>query len=206
MAGGQLNTFLRHLRRVVLPCAAGELSDAQLLKRVVEGRDEAAFEVLVWRHGPMVLGVCLRVLRREHDAEDAFQATFLALARKAGSIGKRESLGSWLYKVAYRIALRAGARAPAQPLPPEPLCDGAAPEPILNLLWQEMRTAIDEEVNRLPDKYRAAFVLCCLEGQSLDRAARAGAMVCRLNLHITRSAQLSSVFLPNSIFIPSHSV
>src|SRR5437764_10149603 len=106
MAGGQLNTVVRHLLRAAGPEAAGGLSDAQLLERFVGARDEAAFEVLVWRHGAMVLGTCRRLLRREQDAEDAFQATFLALVRKAAAIGKREALGGWLYKVAYRVCLR----------------------------------------------------------------------------------------------------
>src|SRR5262245_24107226 len=89
----------------------GAPSDGQLLQRFVRQRDDLAFEVLVWRHGPMVLGTCRRLLRHEHDAEDAVQATFLVLARKAGSISQRELLGTWLYRVAYRVALRARDRA-----------------------------------------------------------------------------------------------
>src|SRR5262249_56064660 len=87
------------------------VSDGQLLDRFLNRRDQAAFEVLVWRHGSMVLGVCRRILRDSHEAEDAFQATFLALVRKADTIGRRDSLASWLYRVAYRIALRARASA-----------------------------------------------------------------------------------------------
>jgi DNA-directed RNA polymerase specialized sigma24 family protein len=128
MASVQFNSFLRHLRRVVLPRAAAELTDVQLLDRFIREHDQAAFEVLVWRHGPMVLSVCLRVLRREQDAEDAFQATFLILAQKANAIGKRESVSSWLYKVAYRVALRARAKAPSRPLPAEPLQDPSISE------------------------------------------------------------------------------
>jgi RNA polymerase sigma factor (sigma-70 family) len=168
MANGQLNTFIRHLRRVVPLREAGALSDAQLLERFVQRRDEAAFEVLVWRHGSMVLNVCLRVLRREHDAEDAFQATFLALVRKAGAIGNRESVSSWLYKVAYRVALRARTVVPTRSLPEEPL----APALHNELLCRELRSVLDEEIRHLPDKYRAAFVLCHLEGQTTDAAAR----------------------------------
>src|SRR5262249_53118606 len=89
----------------------GQLSDAELLRRWVGDRDQAAFEVLVWRHGPMVLGVCRRILRNTQDVEDAFQASFLALVRKAGSIARRQSVGSWLYTVAHRAALQARARA-----------------------------------------------------------------------------------------------
>jgi RNA polymerase sigma factor (sigma-70 family) len=172
MASGQLNTVIRQLLHVAGRRRAGGLSDAQLLERFVRARDEAAFEVLVWRHGPMVLGTCRRLLRREQDAEDAFQATFLALVRKAASIGKREALGSWLYKVAYRVSLRARATTPAQPLADRTLPDTSAAEPGEELLRRELCAALDEEVRRLPEKYRAAFVLCQLEGQTTEAAAR----------------------------------
>src|SRR5581483_9928620 len=100
MAHEQLRTFLQRLRRVIGPDAHSELPDAQLLERFVNRRDEAAFEVLVLRYGGMVLNVCGRLLPRAEDRQDAFQATFLALTRRAGSIGKGASVGSWLYKVA----------------------------------------------------------------------------------------------------------
>ena len=107
MPGRQLQALLRRLQRHVHPPAQGGLADDQLLERWLALRDEAAFEVLLWRHAPMVLGVCERLLRHSHDAEDAFQATFLTLVHKAGTIRKREGVASWLYKVAYRVALRA---------------------------------------------------------------------------------------------------
>src|SRR4051794_32578669 len=110
MSTNPLSGLLRDLQRVV-HAESGGLTDTELLHRFVATRDEAAFEVLVWRYGPMVLGLCRRLLRHEQDAEDAFQATFLTLARKANAIGKRESVGSWLYKVAYHLALRARANA-----------------------------------------------------------------------------------------------
>src|SRR5580704_8487954 len=88
------------------PAAGPSVSDADLLHRFLANQDEAAFELLVWRHGPLVLGTCRRMLRCEQDVEDAFQATFLTLARKAGSISRRESVGAWLYQTAYRVALR----------------------------------------------------------------------------------------------------
>jgi RNA polymerase sigma factor (sigma-70 family) len=172
MAGAQLDTFLRRLRRVLRPPVSEEASDAQLLQRFVQQRDEQAFELLVWRHGLMVLNVCRRVLRHEQDAEDAFQATFLALARKADAIGKRESLGSWLYKVAYRIALRARGKLPLRSLNEEPLPDPSSREPIDDLLSRELASVIDEEIQRLPEKYRTALVLCHLEGQTMESAAR----------------------------------
>jgi RNA polymerase sigma factor (sigma-70 family) len=173
MASGQLNTVIRHLLHVAGRRGARGLSDAQLLERFVRARDEAAFEVLVWRHGALVLGTCRRLLRREQDAEDAFQATFLALVRKAASIGKREALGGWLYKVAYRISLRARRAAPVRPLAERTLPDASAAEPGEELLRRELWAALDEEVRRLPEKYRAAFVLCQLEGQTTEAAARA---------------------------------
>jgi RNA polymerase sigma factor (sigma-70 family) len=168
-----LHTLIRHLRRAVASPTGSGPTDAQLLERFVQGRDDAAFELLVWRHGAMVLNVCLRLLHREHDAEDAFQATFLTLVRKAGTIGKRASVGSWLYKVAYRVALRARkAPAPAA-LPQEPLWDRSAREPATDLAGLELRSVLDEEAQRLPEKYRAAFILFHLEGQSLEAVAAA---------------------------------
>ena len=107
MAHAQPNPVLRYVRRVAGAAGAGNITDAELLARFIANRDEAAFELLLWRHGTMVLHVCRDVTRDEHAAEDAFQATFLTLVRKAASIRSRESLGAWLYQVAYRVALRA---------------------------------------------------------------------------------------------------
>jgi DNA-directed RNA polymerase specialized sigma24 family protein len=107
MASAQLQSVIRHLRRIVNPEGAGGATDDILLERFVNTRDEAAFELLVWRHGPLVLNACRRLLHEEHDVEDAFQATFLTLVRKAGSIGRRQALAGWLYRVAYRTALAA---------------------------------------------------------------------------------------------------
>src|SRR5437764_13711361 len=109
MAIASLSKVVEHLRRVVAsPDAPGE-TDAELLRRYVQDRDEAAFEALMRRHGPMVLGVCRRVLGNADDADDAFQATFLVLVRKAASITRRELVGNWLYGTAYRAALEAKA-------------------------------------------------------------------------------------------------
>src|SRR5213596_1439152 len=104
MANTAMNGVLRHLRRVALPADSGACTDGQLLDRFIADRDEAAFETLVRRHGPMVLGVCRRVLIHAADAEDAFQATFLVLVHKAAAVALRESIGSWLHGVAYRTA------------------------------------------------------------------------------------------------------
>jgi RNA polymerase sigma factor (sigma-70 family) len=146
-------------------------TDGQLLGRFVASRDEAAFAELVRRHGPMVLGVCRRVLGHEADAEDAFQATFLVLARKAGSVVRRESVGCWLHGVARRTALRAGA-ALARRRTRERSLDGA-PEPASGPAEaQDWRDALDRELGRLPAKFRAAVVACELEGRPRREAAR----------------------------------
>src|SRR5438128_7803962 len=109
MAAEPLRVVVQHLRRLVGAPAGGEVTDGQLLARFVQDGDQAAFELLVRRHERMVWGVCRRLLREPHDAEDAFQAVFLVLVRKAGTVGKRESVASWLYKVAYRVAIQASA-------------------------------------------------------------------------------------------------
>src|SRR5438128_1010763 len=108
VSGTSASLVIEQLRALVLRDGAG-LSDGQLLECFIAGREDAAFEALVRRHGPMVLGVCRRVLRNHHDSEDAFQATFLVLARKAASVVPREAVGNWLYGVAYRTALKARA-------------------------------------------------------------------------------------------------
>jgi DNA-directed RNA polymerase specialized sigma24 family protein len=105
MATGQMSSVVRYLRKVAAHQLASSSTDASLLERFVNQRDEAAFEALVNRHGPMVLGLCQRILGNRHDAEDAFQATFLVLVHRAGSVRKQASLSHWLYGVAYRTAL-----------------------------------------------------------------------------------------------------
>jgi RNA polymerase sigma factor (sigma-70 family) len=167
MADAPLRLLLRHLHRGrAAPDTAG---DAELLDRFVRSRDEAAFELLVWRHGTLVYNVCRRVLRDAHAAEDAFQATFLVLARKAASVGRGEALAGWLYRVAYRAALRARSRAgpPTAADLPEP---AAAPSD--EALWRDLRPVLDEEIARLPEKYRLPVVLCYLSGLTTDEAAR----------------------------------
>jgi RNA polymerase sigma factor (sigma-70 family) len=171
MSAAPLQTVLRHLRRLVTPDGAGGLTDSQLVERFVASRDEAAFEVLVWRHGVMVYQLCRRLLGHAQDAEDAFQATFLILARKAGSIGKREAVGSWLYKVAYRVALGARAGAARRARLQRPLADLPAPDE-RDPLQCDLKETLDEELSRLPDKYRAPFILCYLEGKTVEEAAR----------------------------------
>ncbi len=151
--------------------AGGGLTDGQLLARFVAARDEASFAALLRRHGPMVLGVCRRVLGDFHDAEDAFQATFLILARRASSVVKRESVGCYLYAVAYRAALEAAAanarrrsrERQVQDMP-HPI---AVPAEVLD--WKPL---LDHEVDRLSESYRGAVVLCDLEGRTRKEAGR----------------------------------
>jgi RND family efflux transporter MFP subunit len=163
--------LIRSLRTRAEPASAG-LGDGELLERFVTSRDEAAFELLLWRHGAMVLGMCRRLLRDQNDAEDAFQATFLALARKAGAIANREAVGAWLYQVAYRVALRARADRARRARREQPLLDQPmAPAPG-EAAALDLREALDEEVHCLPARHRAAFVLCCLEGMSNQEAGR----------------------------------
>ncbi|HEX5270488.1 MAG TPA: sigma-70 family RNA polymerase sigma factor [Gemmataceae bacterium] len=185
-----LGLILRYLRRLAAPAEGGRL-DAELIERFVARRDGAAFARLVERHGPLVLGVCRRVLRNHHDAEDAFQATFLVLARKARLIRRRDALPGWLHKVAYRLALnlRASAerrrRAERQAPPsPQKLADDA-------ITWGDLRTVLDEELDRLPEKYRAPLLLCCLAGRTRDEAAeQLGWTVGALKMRLERARQL----------------
>jgi RNA polymerase sigma factor (sigma-70 family) len=167
-----MNGVLRDLRRTTLLREASSLSDGDLLKWFLTQREEAAFEILVRRHGPMVLGVCRRILRHSHGAEDAFQATFLVLMRKAGSITRPEVLGAWLYGVAYRIAVRAKAMTARRRTRERQAGQRAEPSRTAEELWPDLEPVLDREVNRLPSKYRIPLVLCELEGQSRKDAAR----------------------------------
>jgi RNA polymerase sigma factor (sigma-70 family) len=173
MATAPTSALLRHLRRLAAVQAARDLSDAELLRRFVAQGEQAAFTALVTRHASLVWGICCRALRREQDAEDAFQATFLALARKAGTIRNREAVGGWLYGVASRVAAKAGARERRQQaLAREARMPPAVEEPPREAAWRELQAILDEEVRGLPDKYRAPFVLCCLGQKTKAEAAR----------------------------------
>src|SRR5262245_1670981 len=149
-----------------------DLSDGALLERFLAHRQEAAFEALVQRHGPMVLGVCQRATGDSHAAEDAFQATFLVLARRAASIHNQASVGSWLYGVAQRIARRARAQAAAQRDRERQAAAMRCREPVDEASWEELRPILDEEIGRLPEKCRVPLVLCYFEGKSYDQAAQ----------------------------------
>jgi RNA polymerase sigma factor (sigma-70 family) len=149
-----------------------EASDALLLDRFVEQWDQAAFRDLVGRHGPMVLGVCRRILRDPHAAEDVFQATFLLLVRKAGSVRKRGSVGSWLYGVAQRVALEARRAAARRPVPAPLNVAVPAVDDHDGLEHGELHAALHEELGRLPEKYRAPLMLCYIEGLPHEAVAR----------------------------------
>jgi RNA polymerase sigma factor (sigma-70 family) len=170
----RLDSVLHYVRRV-LGKQDEQGSDADLLQRFVRQHDETAFELLLWRHAAMVLRVCQGVLRDSHAAEDAFQATFLALARKAGSISRSESLAAWLYQVAYRVAVRAKLnaaerralelrrherRTPTRPAGPDS-----------EVAERDLVPLVHEELNRLSAKYRTPIVLCYLEGKTHAEAA-----------------------------------
>jgi RNA polymerase sigma factor (sigma-70 family) len=167
-----LRSVLGKLHRLGCRELGGGLTDAELLRRYRESRDEAAFETLVWRHGVMVLAVCRRTTRSEPDAEDAFQATFLTLAPSAAAITRQESVGGWLYRVAGRVARRLRARAARQAASPLPEVLEPTAGPDEGLLWRDLRPVLDEEVGRLPARYRVPFVLCYLEGRTTTEAAR----------------------------------
>src|SRR5271166_2450533 len=172
MAGISTTTVLRYIRTLV-PGEAGEgQSDQHLLDHFVSQRDESAFAALLQRHGPMAMGVCLRILHDNHLAEDAFQATFLVLVLRAGAIRKRASVASWLHGVAVRMARKRKAQARRGQLPAvrlhatEPCRDSstAAAE-------REEHELLDRELQRLPDKYRLPLLLCYFEGLTQEEAA-----------------------------------
>jgi RNA polymerase sigma factor (sigma-70 family) len=185
MPQGQLGSLLQHLRRLIGGPAA-DAPDAQLLSQFLDQQDETAFAALVARHGPLVLGVCRRVLHDPHAAEDVFQATFMVLAKRAGAIQRPEALSSWLYGVAYRVAARARfqakqrqvhetqvpamSRAAADP-ERDPLRMDTA-DPLSDASRRELRSVLDEELNLLPEKYRMPMVLCYLEGKTNEEAAQ----------------------------------
>jgi RNA polymerase sigma factor (sigma-70 family) len=172
MATSQISGVIEHVRRAVLLSDGAGMTDGELLSRFLDGRNEDAFAALVKRHGPMVWGVCRRLLPTHHDAEDAFQATFLVLVRKAATVRPREMVGNWLYGVAYMTAHRgkvAAAKGRSREKQVADLPERAVAEPDF---WVELRPLLDQELNRLPDQYRAIIVLCDLEAKTRKEVAR----------------------------------
>jgi RNA polymerase sigma factor (sigma-70 family) len=161
--------LLRHVRRL---SGAERGSDSELLSRFATDRDERAFAALVDRHGPMVWGLCRRLLPNTTDAEDAFQATFLILVRKAGRIDRPELLGGWLHGVALRVAMRLRDTIARRCSRERRYHDLPVPETVSDLDRRELRSALDHEVSQLPGRYRLPFVLCHLQGLTIDETAR----------------------------------
>src|SRR5438445_12028585 len=193
MAAPHLDTLLRHIRKLAAGRGSPKRTDRQLLDDFSARRDEAAFTALVARHGPMVLRVCRRVLNHEQDAEDAFQPVFLVLARQSGSIRKREALANWLHGVAVRIAMKAKrsaarrrnheARLLRNPVSSRSRVSDAP-------TWDDVQAVLDEEIERLPEPFRAAFVLCVLEGKcGPEAAAELGCKHGTVSSRLTRARQ-----------------
>ena len=172
MPAKPLNGVFHRIRKLAAVHTLREASDRDLLARFVGAEDEAAFTLLVERHGPMVLSLCRRVLRRGDDADDACQATFLVLARKAGSLRKQESLGSWLHSVAYRVANNLRRQQARRQRREQAHARPAAQEDDGDITWRELRGVLDEELERLPPRYRTPLILCYLEGKTRDEAAQ----------------------------------
>lgn len=170
MVTSQLNGVVRQLRRVALGLDA-ECTDGELLERYLEERDELAFEALVRRHGPMVLGVCRRVLQHAHDAEDAFQAVFLVLVRKADAVHPRDNIGPWLHGVACRTALKARTMSTRRRTREDQFKQQCRTESANDEVWHDLKPILDRELQCLAEKYRDAVVLCDLEGKSRKEAA-----------------------------------
>jgi RNA polymerase sigma factor (sigma-70 family) len=173
MASEPAQLLVTHLRRLTATARADDLPDRELVRRFAAQRDEEAFAALVRRHGPMVLRACRRVLHDPHAAEDVFQAAFLVLSRKAASLRHAESVGSWLYGVAYRLALKMrGQIARRLARESRAITAKCGNDPLAELSVREAQGILGEELACLPEKYRAPLVLCYLEGQTRDEAAR----------------------------------
>jgi RNA polymerase sigma factor (sigma-70 family) len=172
MADASLGCVIRHLRDLTARGTDEGRSDGELLRAFLNKGDQPAFAALVRRHSPLVLNVCRRVVRQEQDAEDACQATFLLLARRAVSIRKQNSLASWLHGVAFRMATEARRAASRRRKHEGRTHPAPATDPAWSAAWQEVQVLLDEEIQRLPGIYREPFVLCCLENLSTEEAAR----------------------------------
>jgi RNA polymerase sigma factor (sigma-70 family) len=172
MSSAQVGAVLRQIRKLATAQNDSDVPDHQLLEQFARHRDEAAFAALLGRHGPMVLGVCQSVLHNLHDAEDAFQAAFLLLAQKAGSIQRREAVSAWLYRVAYHVAVRAGANAARRRVYERKAATMSSATAVLDLSLREVQLVLFEELENLPERYRAPLVLCGLEEKSRAEAAR----------------------------------
>jgi RNA polymerase sigma factor (sigma-70 family) len=172
MTRGQRDSAFYHFHKLLGRRQQIDTPDSQLVDRFAACRDEGAFETLLHRHAGLVWGVCRRMLKDSHLAEDAFQATFLVLAREVSSIRKRQSVGSWLYGVAYRLASRVRSDSTRRQQ-----CEGRMratnePDPMTDIIRRELRPVLDEELQALPEKYRAPLILCYLQGKTHEQAAQ----------------------------------
>ena len=170
MAIGSLAGVIPRLRGVAL-VSHGTMTDAELIERFVSRRDELAFEMIVRRHGPMVFAVCRRVLRHAHDAEDAFQATFLVLAHKAATVLPRNKLAGWLHGVAHRTALKARHRAAGDRRSKEHVPARGQDQMQPDTNWDEVEPLLDQELAGLPERYRLPIIMCDLEGRLRSEVA-----------------------------------
>ncbi|MBV8430290.1 MAG: sigma-70 family RNA polymerase sigma factor, partial [Solirubrobacterales bacterium] len=172
MGKAAASPLLQFIRRVAEDQRVLGLPDRELHRRFQDQQDQAAFQALLRRHGPMVLGVCRRVLGDRHEAEDAFQATFLVLVRKAASVVPRDMVGNWLYGVARQTALKARATTARRRAREKQVTAMPEPAPERRESRHDLQPLLDEELSRLPDKYRAVIVLCDLEGKTRKEVAR----------------------------------
>jgi RNA polymerase sigma factor (sigma-70 family) len=168
----QSAALLRFVRNLKQLDETRTVSDRELLRRFLGERDQAAFHAILRRHGPMVFRVCLRVLQREQDAEDVFQATFLVLAKRAGAVQRQDSVGSWLFGVAHRLACKAKRTLARQRAHERQATARTGADALTELSVREAQELVDGEIGRLPERYRGPFVLCCLEGATRDEAAK----------------------------------
>jgi RNA polymerase sigma factor (sigma-70 family) len=166
-----LKSVVRRLKHIATRARTADQTDRQLLQRFARTGEEAAFAALVDRYGALVLGVCRRVLHHAADAEDAFQATFLVLAKKAGSQSWQDSISNWLHGVAYRISMKARTEKARRRRREQKAGEQTSTEPQADVTWRELRGVLDEELAKLPARYRAPLILCYLEGKTRDEAA-----------------------------------
>jgi RNA polymerase sigma factor (sigma-70 family) len=172
MATRQMNTVIQQIRRAAFARDRSDMTDGQLLEAFIARKDDETFAALLRRHGPMVMGVCYRVLRNHHDAEDSFQATFLVLARKASSVTPTEQVVNWLHGVAYRTALKARAMRTKTQMRERQVGQMPEPQGVQKDNWTDLQPLLDEELNRLPEIYRLPLLLCDVEGKSIKEATQ----------------------------------
>jgi RNA polymerase sigma factor (sigma-70 family) len=211
MNANPIPSILGRLRQILGASGSGALTDTDLLQRWISRRDEAAFETLVWRHGPAVFGLCRRLVRREQDAEDAFQATFLTLARKAASIRNGEAVAAWLHRVACRVALQLrAALVPSVSLAADlvPCSSESIPDPADDAARRELLTVLTEEVARLPGHFRSVVVLCHLEGRTNEETAQElGLPIGTVNSRLVRARErLRNRLLRRGLALPAGGV